>query len=102
MYQKNQEITEPILINKKYSILFFVSIVFTIQISAQGHVFRTQNSTPVNSYLMDGLSPSKASTSAYKIKQDFPNSADGIYWIKNVNTVLFFNRFCHYTFWIVN
>ena len=69
----------------KSIVLLLISIVFTIQISAQGHMFRTQNSTPVNSYLMDGLSPSKASTSAYKIKQDFPNSADGIYWIKNVN-----------------
>ncbi|WP_296687205.1 fibrinogen-like YCDxxxxGGGW domain-containing protein [Flavobacterium sp.] len=33
----------------------------------------------------DGLSPSTASTSAYQIKQDYPSSADGFYWIKNAN-----------------
>ena len=33
----------------------------------------------------DGLSPNTASTSAYKIKQDYPNSTDGFYWIKNPN-----------------
>jgi hypothetical protein len=32
-----------------------------------------------------GLSPETASTSAYKIKQDYPNSEDGFYWIKNPN-----------------
>jgi hypothetical protein len=33
----------------------------------------------------DGLSPQTASTSAYQIKQDFPASTDGFYWIKNPN-----------------
>ena len=33
----------------------------------------------------DGLSPNTASTSAYQIKQDYPNSPDGFYWIKNPN-----------------
>jgi len=33
----------------------------------------------------DGLSPGTASTSAYQIKQDYPNSIDGFYWIKNPN-----------------
>lgn len=32
-----------------------------------------------------GLSPETASTSAYQIKQDYPNSTDGFYWIKNPN-----------------
>lgn len=32
-----------------------------------------------------GLSPETASTSAYQIKQDYPNSTDGFYWIKNAN-----------------
>ena len=32
-----------------------------------------------------GLSPESASTSAYQIKQDYPNSVDGFYWIKNAN-----------------
>jgi hypothetical protein len=31
----------------------------------------------------DGLSPNTASSSAYQIKQDYPNSPDGFYWIKN-------------------
>ncbi|MFD3293382.1 fibrinogen-like YCDxxxxGGGW domain-containing protein [Aquirufa sp. KTFRIE-69F] len=33
----------------------------------------------------DGLGPASASTSAYQIKQDYPNSTDGFYWIKNAN-----------------
>lgn len=32
-----------------------------------------------------GLSPETASSSAYQIKQDYPNSVDGFYWIKNPN-----------------
>ena len=32
-----------------------------------------------------GLSPETASSSAYQIKQDYPNSPDGFYWIKNTN-----------------
>lgn len=32
-----------------------------------------------------GLSPETASSSAYQIKQDYPNSEDGFYWIKNPN-----------------
>ena len=31
------------------------------------------------------MSPNTASTSAYQIKQDFPSSTDGFYWIKNPN-----------------
>jgi hypothetical protein len=33
----------------------------------------------------DGLCPNTASSSAYQIKQDYPNSTDGFYWIKNAN-----------------
>jgi hypothetical protein len=33
----------------------------------------------------DGSSAANASTSAYQIKQDFPSSIDGLYWIKNTN-----------------
>ena len=36
---------------------------------------------PANS----GLSAETASSSAYQIKQDYPNSSDGFYWIKNAN-----------------
>ena len=33
----------------------------------------------------DGLTAASAGSSAYQIKTDFPNSPDGIYWIKNPN-----------------
>lgn len=33
----------------------------------------------------DGLSPATASSSAYQIKQDYPSSGDGFYWIKNAS-----------------
>jgi hypothetical protein len=33
----------------------------------------------------DGLSPTTASSSAFQIKQDYPSSTDGFYWIKNAN-----------------
>jgi hypothetical protein len=33
----------------------------------------------------DGTSPEKASSSAYAIKQAYPASTDGYYWIKNAN-----------------
>jgi hypothetical protein len=33
----------------------------------------------------DGLTPVTASSSAYQIKQDFPDSTDGLYWIANSN-----------------
>ena len=33
----------------------------------------------------DGLTPATASSSAYQIKQDFPDSTDGLYWIANSN-----------------
>ena len=33
----------------------------------------------------DGLTPLTASSSAYQIKQDFPGSTDGLYWIANSN-----------------
>ena len=33
----------------------------------------------------DGLSPATASLSAYQIKQDYPSSTDGFYWIRNAN-----------------
>lgn len=41
------------------------------------------NSIP--NFTADGLTEATASTSAYQIKQDFPNATDGFYWIKNPN-----------------
>ena len=72
-------------VNIKNSLLFIVCSFIANHIFAQRNVFRAQNSTPINSVLMDGLTVLKASTSAYKIKQDFPNAVDGLYWIKNAN-----------------
>ena len=37
------------------------------------------------SYQLDGLTAVSAGSSAYQIKTDFPNSVDGLYWIKNPN-----------------
>jgi hypothetical protein len=71
--------------NFKYIVFIFIGCICTIHAFPQGNIFRAQNSTPINTVLMDGLTSLKASTSAYKIKQDFPNSVDGIYWIKNSN-----------------
>ena len=34
---------------------------------------------------LDGSSSTNAGTSAYQIKRDYPNSTDGLYWIKNIN-----------------
>ncbi len=34
---------------------------------------------------IDGLTSATAGTSAYQIKQSFPSSTDGVYWIKNAN-----------------
>jgi hypothetical protein len=36
-------------------------------------------------HLPSGLSSATASTSAYQIKQDYPSSTDGVYWITNPN-----------------
>lgn len=39
----------------------------------------------IRSYRNNGLSAANAATSAYEIKQNFPSSPDGYYWIKNPN-----------------
>lgn len=69
----------------KNSILLFTFLVIGIQLDAQRNFFMSQNNTLVNTKLLDGLSAVRASSSAYKIKQDFPNAQDGFYWIKNDN-----------------
>lgn len=69
----------------KNIIFLFACTCIATHMTAQRNIFRTQNNTPINSVLMDGLSALKASTSAYRIKQDFPNAVDGLYWIKNTN-----------------
>ncbi len=39
----------------------------------------------IPSFVPDGLTPASASSSAYQIKQDYPSSIDGFYYIKNAN-----------------
>ena len=50
----------------------------TEAVSISGSINRTKSA-------FNGLSASNASSSAYQIKQDFPSSTDGLYWIKNAN-----------------
>ena len=59
--------------------------VYNRELSAQ-EITNNFNSTKQRFYPDNsGLSPETASTSAYQIKQDYPNSPDGFYWIKNAN-----------------
>ncbi len=70
------------------SMHFIFLILFTMSVynsSAQRNMFMSQNSTPINAKLLDGKTAVRASSSAYKIKQEFPSSQDGLYWIKNDN-----------------
>lgn len=40
----------------------------------------------IESISNDGLTSGRASTSAYAIKQAYPSSTDGLYWIANINS----------------
>ncbi|WP_413998552.1 fibrinogen-like YCDxxxxGGGW domain-containing protein [Flavobacterium sp. W1B] len=44
----------------------------------------TQNGKVISS-VKNGLTATTAATSAYQIKQDYPSSPDGLYWISNSN-----------------
>jgi hypothetical protein len=46
---------------------------------------QTQSSGIFVTRIKNGLSPQTAGNSAYQIKQDYPGSTDGLYWIKNTN-----------------
>ncbi len=53
---------------------------------AQQEITNNFNTSKTRFYAeKDGLSPNTASTSAYQIKQDYPSSTDGFYWIKNTS-----------------
>jgi hypothetical protein len=53
---------------------------------SQQEITNNFNSTKQRFYPdYSGLNPETASSSAYQIKQDYPNSTDGFYWIKNAN-----------------
>ncbi len=59
--------------------------IYNRELSAQ-EIINNFNSTKQRFYPENsGLSPETASSSAYQIKQDYPNSPDGFYWIKNAN-----------------
>lgn len=47
-------------------------------VSKSGSINRAKSS-------YDGLTANNASSSAYQIKQDYPSSTDGLYWIRNAN-----------------
>jgi len=72
----------------KITSIYLLFLLFCGQINAQIMLPAYQGAyhakQTVASY-GDGSTSANASTSAYKIKTDFPASADGIYWIKNAN-----------------
>ena len=71
----------------KYYLFSYVLIFFTenlqCQISPAYYGFSHSSTTSGSSN--NGLTSESASSSAYQIKQDFPNSIDGLYWISNNN-----------------
>ena len=59
---------------------------FTIDKKRYGTLETTTASTSTSNITCpDGLTAATAATSAYQIKQDFPSSIDGLYWIANSN-----------------
>jgi len=59
--------------------------IYNRELTAQ-EIINNFNATSTRFYAeKDGLSPTTASSSAYQIKQDYPSSTDGFYWIKNPN-----------------
>ncbi len=58
--------------------------IYNRELSTQ-EITNNYNSSRTRFLPGDGLSPQTASTSAFQIKQDYPNSADGFYWIENAN-----------------
>lgn len=59
--------------------------IYNRELTAQ-EITNNFNATSTRFYAeKDGLSPTTASSSAFQIKQDYSNSVDGFYWIKNSN-----------------
>ena len=63
------------------AIFLFISINLEAQIMPFSFIKTTNSSNNGR----DGLTSANASSSAFQIKRDYPNSTDGIYWIKNQN-----------------
>ena len=68
-----------------YIILLCCFCLQTKLLNAQRNMFMAHNATPINRVKKNGLTAANAAANAYEIKQDFPNSTDGLYWIKNDN-----------------
>ena len=68
-----------------YIILLCCFCSQTQLLNAQRNMFMVHNATPTNRIKKNGLTAANAAVNAYEIKQDFPNSTDGLYWIKNDN-----------------
>ena len=62
--------------------LFFFLLTLTVysQIRTSSFGFSTPSSSPSDP---DGSSSENAASSAYAIKQAYPSSTDGVYWISN-------------------
>jgi len=73
----------------KYYLFPFIStlIFFTenLQCQISPSYYGFSHSSTDSGSSNDGLTSGSASSSAYQIKQDFPNSSDGLYWISNNN-----------------
>ena len=75
----------PLFLLKLKFFIYFFFLVFSTNKSI-GQI-RPSNfgfsSTPSADNIADGSSPANAATSAYAIKQAYPSSSDGVYWISN-------------------
>ena len=73
----------------KYYLVPFIHIMifFTenLQCQISPAYYGFSHSSTASGSSNSGLTSESASSSAYQIKQDFPNSSDGLYWISNNN-----------------
>lgn len=74
-------------VDMDYKYLFFtIILLFSISLNSQIMPSGFGFSTPgLSSSDPDGSSPENAASSAYEIKQAFPSSTDGVYWISNAS-----------------
>mgnify|MGYP001246187778 FL=1 len=63
-----------------FIVFFFFALTFYGQIRPSGFGFSTPSSSSSDP---DGSSSENAASSAYAIKQAYPSSTDGVYWISN-------------------
>ena len=63
-----------------FIVFFFFSLTFYSQIRPSSFGFSTPSSSSSDP---DGSSSENAASSAYAIKQAYPSSTDGVYWISN-------------------